>query len=133
MLTLAKIEEVYGVDYLDYLDRDAEIPSISGIGFQGDVAIIKTTGAAKTPLPANGFPVVRGESGGNTHLLIGKGYFDPSSTTSATELSLGLLTVPENEEVLLSHPEHGAMIITTGTYDMRRQREQADILRIVAD
>jgi hypothetical protein len=43
------------------------------------------------------------------------------------------LTVPVGEQVLLSHPEHGGFLIEPGTYEMRRQREQADVIRLVQD
>jgi hypothetical protein len=137
MTTLTDIETQFEVAHLDHLDKTAELPVISGLAFQGDVAIIPATmlkkcQTASTPIPRQGVAVVRGENGGNTHALFGTGFFDPAPA-SPTNLSLGTLTVPTDAEALLSHPEHGGFIIAPGTYELRRQREQADELRLVAD
>ena len=74
---------------------------------------------------------MRGENGGNTHALHADGecYYD------ATEdgLTLGVLTVTEGASALLSHPEHGYLSITPGTYRIGRQREFAGEWRMVAD
>jgi hypothetical protein len=133
--TLAEAEEQYGVTHLEHLDRDAAIPTVQRLAFQGDVAIIRRDGrtpAATTPVPATGYPVVRGENGGNTHALFGPVHFDPARAT-ANDLSLGTLTVPDGAQALLSHPEHGGLLVDPGTYEVRRQREQADEIRVVAD
>lgn len=135
MTTLAQIETQYGLTHLDHLDRDADLPTVTRLAFQGDVAIIRRAGKFKpatTPIPPAGFPAVRGENGGNTHLLVGVGCYDQQAP-SASNLMLGVLTVPAGGTCLLSHPEHGGMVIAPGTYELRRQREQADELRLVAD
>lgn len=135
MHTLADMETHYGITHLDHLDKQAAIPTASRLAFQGDVAIIRTNRAtaSKTPISATGYPVVQGEAGGNTHALFGTGFFTPTSGATTRNLSLGTLTVPEGEQVLLSHPEHGGLLIDPGTYQMRRQREQADEIRVLAD
>ena len=46
---------------------------------------------------------------------------------------LALLTVPEGSIAYLAHPEHAYTGIGPGSYTLRRQREQADELRMVAD
>ncbi|WP_136244785.1 hypothetical protein [Mycobacterium intracellulare] len=132
--TLMDIESAYGVAHHDHLDRQAEIPTVSTLGFQGDVAIIRLTGVtARTPIPAKGYPVVRGEAGANTHLLIGDGFYDPNPDVGSRDLRLGTLTAPEGGTTLLSHPEHGGLIIAPGDYEIRRQREMAEEIRMVAD
>lgn len=134
LVTLADAEQAFGIEHLDYLDKSAELPRVARLAFQGDVAIIARPSQrpAVTPIPSDGFPVVRGENGGNTHALFGPGMFD-AHTPMADELTLGTLTVPAGAEVLLSHPEHGGMVILAGTYDLRRQRERADVIRLVQD
>lgn len=131
MLTLADAITRTGTDVLDHLDRQASIPTVTRAAMQGDVSILRvTTKAATTPLGKH-LPVVRGENGGNTHALHADGecYYD------ATEdgLTLGVLTVTEGASALLSHPEHGYLSITPGTYRIGRQREYAGEWRMVAD
>ncbi len=48
-------------------------------------------------------------------------------------LQLATLTVPDGQVAYLAHPEHGYMGVGPGTYEIRRQREQADELRLVQD
>lgn len=86
-------------------------------------------------VPQGGVQVVRGENGGNTHTLLaetGSVFFD-QRTPSATDLSLGTLTVPEGSVALLAHPEHAFSRIGAGSYTIHRQREQSDEIRIVRD
>jgi hypothetical protein len=135
---LMEMETRFGVSRLDHLDKSADIPTVSRLAFQGDVAVVcaalagRTLRNATTPIPAAGYPVVRGENGGNTHALFGSGFFDPASP-GAGELGLGVLTVPAGQQVLLSHPEHGGLLVEPGTYQLRRQREQLDDIALVAD
>lgn len=133
MLNLKTAEELYGVSHLDHLDKQADIPVVSGTAAQGDVLIRRNDRlSASTPIPAAGFPVVRGENGGNTHAVYGNGFYDPTPVRES-ELALGVLTIPAGEQVLLSHPEHGGFLIEPGSYELRRQREQADVIRLVED
>lgn len=131
-ITLAEAETQYGIQHFDYLDKDAAIPVVTNLAFQGDVAVIRhdASAPATTLIPSAGYPVVRGGNGGNTHALFGAGFFSP---TQSGGLDLGTLTVPDGEQVLLSHPEHGGLLIAPGTYVVRRQREQADEIRMVQD
>jgi HNH endonuclease len=131
----------FGVDVLDHLDRQAEIPVLAGLQFQGDVAVVPVPlldlapSQADTPVPPSGFPVVRGEAG-NTHLLLAQGdvCFDAhDSRGSAFDLRLGVLTVAPGATAYLAHPEHSYAGIAPGTYEIRRQREQADEIRLVQD
>ena len=134
MTTLADAITRFDVDVHDHLDRDEIVPVLAGLQRQGDVIIVPAAVIAETPVPSAGHPVVRGENGGNTHLLLASGdvRFD-ERTASATNLTLGTLTVGQDAEAFLAHPEHGYLGIAPGSYEVRRQREQADELRLVAD
>lgn len=140
--TLADLIATHGVDVHDHLDRDEFVPVHAGrLQFQGDVAVVPTGPGVQAagsgypkPVPADGIAVVRGENGGNTHLLLGDHTvtWDPS-TGGPTALDLGVLTVPEAATAWLAHPEHGYLGVGHGRYVVRRQREQADETRLIAD
>ena len=77
MQSLATLITAHGVDVHDHLDRDELVPVHGGVQFQGDVAVlpvgpgVPATGSGyPQPVPCGGVPVVRGENGGNTHLLL---------------------------------------------------------------
>lgn len=137
--TLDQLITQFNVDVDPHLERAMTVPVSDQLQRQGDVIVInhlilapnERPDAATTPLEAAGFPVVRGESGGNTHLLLGAGdvYFD----VRPADLQLGVVTVAEGATAYLAHPEHGYVGIAPGTYVIRRQREQADVARVVAD
>lgn len=55
------------------------------------------------------------------------------STPSARSLRVAVLSVPEGSTAYLGHPEHGYMGIVPGSYEIRRQREMAEEIRMVAD
>ena len=133
-ITLAEAITRMGVDVHDHLDRDDPVPVLAGLQIQGDVAIVPTRPSEKpgTLVPPEGVPVVRGENGGHTHLLLadGKVYWAP---TEGRSQDLGVITVPEGTTAFLAHPEHGYLGLASNTYICRRQREQADEIRLVAD
>lgn len=134
--SLSKLIDTHGIDVLEHLDRDALVPVVSGLQRQGDVIVVpaKHLGAAKAKVPATGVPVVRGEAGGNTHAIVAEGdVFCDVREASASNLTLATLTVTEGAVAYLAHPEHAYSGIGPGTYELRRQREQADELRIVQD
>lgn len=136
-ITLQEAIKHYDVDVLEHLDRDVTIPILSGPQRQGDVIVMPSLAVkATTLIPAAGCPVVRGENGGNTHLLLegfgGPVYFDLAAPRTDS-LTLGTLTVPDGSTAYLAHPEHGYMGFGAGTYTVSRQREQADEIRTVAD
>jgi hypothetical protein len=142
VLTIEEAIEKFGVDIDDHLDRQADIPVLAGLQFQGDVAVVPLSmlrlapSEAITPVPAGGVAVVRGESGSNTHLLlaVGEVFFDlHDSRGSQLDLRLGVLTVEPGATAYLAHPEHAYSGVGPGTYEIRRQREQADQSRLVAD
>lgn len=131
-MTLAKLEADFGLTYDEHLDREAEIPTVKDAPApQGDVMIRPVAGLdpATTAVPAEGVAVVRGENGGNTHLLVGKAFFD----FREEGLVIGVATVPNGATALLSHPEHGGFLIAPGSYEIRRQREQKDEIELVRD
>lgn len=136
MRTLAQMIDRHGVQVHEHLNRADIVPVSTGLQRQGDVLVLPVTSRrpATTPVSRAGHPVVRGESGGNTHLLLADGdvRFD-AVAPSAAGLDLGTLTVAPSATAFLAHPEHGYAGIGPGTYVIRRQREQADELRLVAD
>lgn len=135
--TLADAEQAYGTSHYDYLDKSADIPVVSRIAAQGDVLVHRQDdrSPAVKPVPATGYPVVQAAAGGHTHAVFGPVFYAPSTSASQdpSDLELGTLTVPEGVQGLLSHPEHGALLIEPGTYVVKRQREQADVARFVED
>lgn len=121
------------VEIPDHLVADAEIPILAGLQVQGDLAIIPTRPSKKPGVPVSpaGVAVVRGENGGNTHLLVGEGLVWAPVEQAGQDL--GVVTVPADGAGYLLHPEHGANAMAPGCYLIRRQREQADEIRLVAD
>lgn len=137
MRTLEEIMTKHDVEVPEQLLADAEVPMLDGPQRQGDVIVLPVAlarpGKVESPsaVPAEGVAVVRGENGGNTHLLVAEGpvVWAPATGT----LDLGTLTVPDGAAAWLLHPEHGTNGIAPGSYVVRRQREQADEIRLVAD
>lgn len=122
----------------DHLEADAEVPVIAGLQFQGDLAVVPLAGRGVAvpnivPVPPQGVEVVRGESGGHTHLLIGEGVSWAPIEARGDSLDLGALVVADGSVAYLLHEEHGASGIAPGRYVIRRQREQAEQVRRVAD
>lgn len=122
----------HGVDIPAHLTAQAEVPILTGLQRQGDLLVVPARPGKPQgePIPADGVAVVRGEAGGNTHLLVGSGIWHPTPTAG---LILGTLTVPRGAQAYLLHPEHGATGVGGGCYTVRRQREMADEIRMVAD
>lgn len=132
--TLSTLIDTHGVDVHDHHDRDGLVPVHTGMQRQGDVLVIPATVTATTPVPAAGVAVVRGEVGGNTHLLLADGPVCCDTRTATTrDLTLAVVTVPQGSTAYLAHPEHSYQGIGPGTYRLSRQREMADTLRMVAD
>lgn len=138
--TYAELMGHHQVDIPAHLQADAEIPILRGIQRQGDVIVIPMRAAkvaGQAPVPADGVPVVRGEAGGNTHLLVAGtpeiAILWASRQATAANPDLGTLTVPAGGTAYLMHPEHGAQGIAPGDYILRRQVEAAEQARLVAD
>lgn len=133
-MTIDAIEQRIGVTVDEHLAREIEIPVISGRPQrQGDVIAVPTARTTTKPLDKAGVAVVRGENGGNTHAIHadrGESFFAPNLGSGQT---LGWLTVATESTAILSHPEHGFMAFGPGSYELRRQREQADEIRLVQD
>lgn len=133
-MKLAEVIDRMGVDVHDYLDREEIVPVCSGLSRQGDVIVVPTRPSKKPgqPVTPAGVPVVRGESGGNTHLLLADGpvVWAPVDNTGQV---LGVVTVTDGGTGYLAHPEHGYLAFGPGAYEIRRQREMADEIRLVQD
>lgn len=134
--SLSTLIDRHNIDVLEHLDREALVPVVTGLQRQGDVIVVPDPAGrrATKQVPSAGVAVVRGEAGGNTHTIVAEGtvYCDVRAA-SATNLTLATLTVTEGSTAYLAHPEHAYSGIGPGTYELRRQREQADELRMVAD
>jgi hypothetical protein len=136
MATTAQMIEATGVTVVTEQDFDLDIPVLAGIQRQGDVIVLPRIGIlATTKVPATGTPVVRGENGGNTHAIYPADgpIFCDIAQPSTRNLRVALLSVPEGSTAYLGHPEHGYMGIAPGSYEIRRQREMAEEMRMVAD
>lgn len=134
--TYDDVLSAHGVTIPAHLEAQAAIPVLTGLQVQGDVAIIPARASAKkgTRVPPAGIAVVRGESGGNTHLLVAEGAVSWAPVVgNPTTLDLGVVTVPEGATAFLLHPEHGANAMGPGNYTLRRQREQRELIERVAD
>ena|ERR1700733_10363278 len=140
MKTLAEVTSAHGFEVLEHLEADAEIPVNDGLQAQGDLFIVPrpelagTTrdGSAGGTIPAAGIAVIEAIGGGHEHRLFasvpGTAFWTDSGRIGQ---SIGILECTEPAYVI--HPEHGATGIAPGTYELRRQREQADEERLVAD
>lgn len=135
MATTAEMMAVTGVSVDTEQDFDIEIPVLAGIQRQGDVLVLPAKVEASTPVPAGGTAVVRSENGGNTHAIFAADgpVFCDTFTPSATDLRVAVLSVPEGSTAYLGHPEHGYQGVAPGSYEIRRQREMAEQMRMVAD
>lgn len=134
--TVGDLTDLTGVTIVADWAEHIEIPVLTGLQRQGDVIIIPSlrAKAATTAVPKTGTPVVRGESGGNTHAIYADGDVCVNvRTPQAGQLLAAVITVGEGATAWLGHPEHGYLGIGPGTYEARRQREQADVIRMVAD
>lgn len=139
-MSLATILDRAGIGTLGVLDAQVDVPVLTVPQAQGDLIVLPRPNKtpATTPIPQRGVEVVRSEAGGNTHSVLswdGPGcFYDTVPGGGDSGLVLGVLTVPAGATAYLIHTEeHGANGIGAGTYEIRRQREQADIVRLVAD
>ncbi len=134
-LTIRDMSDRTGVQVTTGHDLDWDIPVLSGMQRQGDVIVVPADVTATAPVPAAGTPVVRGEAGGNTHAVYPDGCDVHCDVVEARagDLTVARLTVGEGSVAYLGHPEHAFAGIGPGSYVIRRQREQADEIRMVAD
>jgi hypothetical protein len=142
MPALHELISQHGIDVSAHLDRNADIPVLTGPQAQGDIAIrpvrprrlglggsrflgrvaSRRRARAVTPIPARGFVVAVGREGHEHLLLPGPARFDPARQ-SPGELLIGILTVPAGSEAYLAHDQHGYLGIGPGTYEIGGQRE----------
>lgn len=139
MLKLSEAIGSTGFDVLDHLDRDALIPVHGGLQAQGDLLFIPAgevggevrvrRDATWVQVPAGGVELLRGSAGGNAHTLLGGSW--TTDVVDGAGLALGVMDV--SEPTYVAHVEHGYVGLLPGRYVVRRQREQADVVRLVAD
>jgi hypothetical protein len=60
-ITLADAITRHGVEVDDHHDRDALIPTLTGLQFQGDVAVVPAARKGVDPVPVEGVAVVDAE------------------------------------------------------------------------
>ncbi|MGV7681629.1 hypothetical protein [Mycobacterium kansasii] len=135
MATTTQLIAVTGVNVVTDHDFELEIEPLTGAQRQGDVILVPAVVTAKTAVPQHGTPVVQGENGGNTHAIYaadGPVYCD-TQTPTVNNLRVACLSVPEGSIAYLGHPEHGFLAIAAGSYELRRQREMAEEMRMIAD
>ena len=132
--TIGQLAEAHGFDVLDHLDKSVEVPVLDGLQVQGDLIIVPARGrnvSGKT-VPAAGVAVIAPVGSGHEHRLFagapGTAVFVPD-VSGGQDIGLLECTAP----AYIAHPEHAYAGIAPGTYLLRRQREQADEERLVAD
>lgn len=144
--TMADVATAADAD-LGHFAAELAVPVTERLQAQGDLYVIPAgddvsdwVPAAAEPLPPAGITLVTGR-GGHAHCLTGSGpvYWAPDPAGGQT---LGTLTIPPGSVAFVFHAtetlprrlaEHQANGIAPGTYVIRRQREQADEIRLVAD
>lgn len=142
-VTLGEILADFTPETLTDLDHEVAVPVVD-FARQGDVMIVPERIARlhlkpSTPVPAEGIALVVAEFGGNAHTLVvdGEAFFDrmPSSAafTVETMIEVGALEISQSSTAYLIHPEHGAIGLLPGRYSVRRQREWAEVARLVED
>jgi hypothetical protein len=136
MTTIADLVEVYGLDVLDHLDRQVDVPLDTGPAPQGDVICVPAgldpdapVGGTSVPVGRDGVVVV---SGVHDHTLVAA----PGTARWTPNRSGGLIVgvVECAEPVLLHHVEHGYRRLAAGRWVIRRQQEGSEERRrMVAD
>lgn len=135
--TLGELASRHGFEVLEHLEADLEVPVNEGLQAQGDLFIVPfaayRVNGTKTEVPAAGIAVIEAVGGGHEHRLFasvpGTAFFTPDTHRATQDIGVLKCTEP----AYLLHPEHGATGVAAGTYVLRRQREQADEERLVAD
>jgi hypothetical protein len=142
MKTLADLAGTSGLPVDAHLVLDLVIPVNDGPQAQGDLVVVPLAElAAQVSVPATarwrevppeGIELLRGGTGGNAHTLVA----DPGTcvwtgtVTDATGLAIGVFEAMAPAYLL--HREHGGTGIAPGSYVVRRQREQAPEVTVVA-
>lgn len=141
MLTVQNLLDRTNAQVQDHVPLHDPIPVLAGLQAQGDVAVIpsallpkvRPVGAPR-PVPPAGTVVV---SGTHDHIVVadtpdGHSTVTLTDATDSEGLAVAILTASA-PCWLLHTGEHGGTGIAAGTYVLRRQREQADVQRLVAD
>jgi hypothetical protein len=138
MKTLAEVTQSHGFEVYDWLDESADVPVVDGLQAQGDVFVVPSRrpvagrGGSRMVVAAEGVAVVEAAGGGHEHRLFA-GTPGTAWWTPAVDEGQDIGVLECTEPAYLLHPEHGAAGIGPGSYVLRRQREQADVERLVAD
>lgn len=141
MKTLDDIQTMSGRTVQDHLDMGADIPVLDGLVAQGDIIVIPesmwernglkaSTKMVAQPVPAQGIVVLAGL---HNHVLVAGDGAATWTTGTVDRESLALGVIGVATEAYLLHEEHGAVGLAAGRYVVRASREQAAILRRVAD
>lgn len=136
-MTYEKALRMAGVSVPEHLEAEAQVPVLSVPQAQGDLLIVPASRdwPDGVVVADGGVQVVHGEATGNTHWLH-RGFASPGVAWYRADEGqvVGVVTVPDGESALLIHTdEHGANGIGPGRYEIRRKREMADEIRMVAD
>jgi len=134
--TLGQLTSRHGFEVLEHLEAEAEVPVYSGLQAQGDLFIVPAPGdtvqhADNLRVPADGIPVIEAVGSGHEHRLFASQPGTAWWYQRGVSQDIGVLEC--TQPAFLLHPEHGATGIAPGSYVLRRQREQADEERLVAD
>ena len=139
MQTITKLQEKFGGTDLDHLLEafgDVEVPVITEPQHQGDLGIFPMREGKVEGLetvPKEGIAVIRGEAGGNTHLLLAEGDVKFARAAQNGGVQLGTLLVGEGAVAVLHHIEHGYNLVGPGMYSLRGKRTQLNEVVRVAD
>jgi len=132
--TLGELTSKHDFQVLEHLEAEASVPVHAGLQAQGDLFIIPSASSAytaSTVIPAEGVAVIEAIGGGHEHRI----FASVPGTARITMLGRGqdIAYMECTEPVYSLHVEHGATGIAPGAYLFRRQREQADEERLIAD
>lgn len=136
--TLGEITARTGFAVLEHLEAETQVPVLPGLQAQGDLFVIPkdSTGrhaaGSAAEIPKAGIAVIDAIGSGHEHRLFAGAPATAWWTPAATS-GQDIGTLECTEPAYLLHPEHGATGIAPGAYLLRRQREQADEERLVAD
>lgn len=141
MKTLSELTEMTGRTVLDHLDMAVDIPVTTNLVAQGDVTIIPEGmwerngisvrhGADFEEVSPRGVTVMAGM---HDHVLVAEAGAATWCRTLDDSEDLGLGIVDVATEAYLLHEEHGGIGLGAGRYCLRASREQASIIRRVAD
>ena len=131
MTTVAELAARSGVTPYEQVALDELVPVLSGLQVQGDVAFVPC-GTARSdlgvPVTGSGVTLVQGI---HPHHLVADG--DTCRWQPGAGGALGVGVIHALAPCWIIHPEHGGLGLAPGAYEVRRQREQAEEQRLVAD